>query len=413
MKLLQINCVYKYGSTGKIVYDIHMAMKQDENQSVVCYGRGKKTNETDVYKTCSELYSKLNNLISRFTGIMYGGCFLSTNQLIRIINKEKPDVIHVHCINGYFVNIYRLIRFLKKRKISTVLTLHAEFMYTANCGHSFECERWKSGCGNCPRLKRETKSIFFDHTHMSWKRMKKAFEKFDSLLVVSVSPWLQKRAMQAPILCDQKHGMVLNGIDTTIFAPTLNNRLIQDERFDGKKIVLHVTAEFSTELDHNKGGFYVVELAKRFLSGNEDVLFLVAGRCKKTDNIPPNVILLGDINDQNMLADYYSIADVTLLTSRKETFSMVVAESLCCGTPVVGFEAGAPEMITIKEYSSFVPYGEIDELYQQLITYLYSKVVNRDVISSISKKKFGKEEMIAHYMEIYTDLITNHNTGEK
>ncbi len=405
MKLLQVNCVYKKGSTGKIVYDIHSAMKKEEYQSVVCYGRGTKTIEADVYKTCREWYSKLNNLLSRFTGIMYGGCFLSTNQLIRIINREKPDIVHVHCINGYFVNIYRLISFLKKNKIPTVLTLHAEFMYTANCGHAFECNKWKTGCGNCPRFKKETKSIFFDHTHYSWKKMKKAFENFDELVVVSVSPWLQSRAEKAPILREQKHCTVLNGIDTSIFNVVSNSPLKQDMGWNHKKIIFHATAEFSTEPDHNKGGFYVVELAKRFLGKDDNVLFLVAGRCKKTDAIPSNVILLGNISDQNKLAEYYSIADVTLLTSRKETFSMVVAESLCCGTPIVGFEAGAPEMITIKEYSSFVPYGETDKLYHELESYLYFKEVDKNEISYISKKKFGKEEMIECYQKIYMDLM--------
>ena len=218
MKLLQINCVYKYGSTGKIVYDIHTAMKNGDNQSIVCYGRGRRISEADVYKTCSELYSKLNKLLSFFTGIMYGGCFWSTKKLIHIINKEKPDVIHVHCINGNFVNIYGLISFLKKRGIATILTLHAEFMYTANCGHSFDCDRWKIGCGNCPRLKKETGSLVFDHTNISWKKMKKAFENFDALTVVSVSPWLQSRAEQAPILSQMNHQTVLNGIDTSVFT---------------------------------------------------------------------------------------------------------------------------------------------------------------------------------------------------
>jgi glycosyltransferase involved in cell wall biosynthesis len=267
-------------------------MQKDGHQSVVCYGRGQKTNEANAYKTCGELYSKLNNLLSRFTGIMYGGCFLSTNQLIRIINREKPDVVHIHCINGYFVNIYRLISFLKKSGIPTLLTLHAEFMYTANCGHAFDCDQWKDGCGNCPRLRKETKSLFFDRTHCSWKKMKKAFENFESLTVVSVSPWLQGRAGQAPILSDGKHCTVLNGIDTSIFSIALNSRLKQDMGWNRKKIIFHVTAEFSTEPDHNKGGYYVVELANRFLNRNDDVLFLVAGRCKKADNIPSNIILL-------------------------------------------------------------------------------------------------------------------------
>lgn len=155
MKVLQVNCVYKNGSTGKITYDIHRELQTRGIESVVCYGRGEKTDEPGIYKTCGEFYSKINNLFSRFTGVMYGGCFFSTNKLISVIEKERPDIVHLHCINGYFVNIYRLVKWLKKKKIKTVLTLHAEFMHTANCGYALDCDRWKNGCGNCPRLKKK------------------------------------------------------------------------------------------------------------------------------------------------------------------------------------------------------------------------------------------------------------------
>jgi hypothetical protein len=153
MKVLQINCVYNKGSTGKIMGEIHAALKREGEQSVICYGRGEKTTDPGVYKTCGELYAKCNNLASRFTGLMYGGCHISTAKLVRIIRREAPDVVHLHCINGYFVNIPRIVTWLKKGDIKTVLTLHAEFMHTANCAHAFECEKWLFGSGHCSRVR--------------------------------------------------------------------------------------------------------------------------------------------------------------------------------------------------------------------------------------------------------------------
>ena len=147
MKVLQVNCVYDNGSTGKLVAVIHRGLMERGIQSVVCYGRGSKTSEFGVYKICSEFYSKFNNLLSRLSGIRYGGCFFSTNKLISIIKREEPDIVHLHCINGYFVNIYRLISWLKKNHYKTVLTLHAEFMHTGGCTHARECELWRSGGG--------------------------------------------------------------------------------------------------------------------------------------------------------------------------------------------------------------------------------------------------------------------------
>lgn len=404
MKLLQINCVYNNGSTGKLVYDIHIGMLNTGENSIVVYGRGKKTKDKNVIKSCLEPYAKFNNLLSRFTGIMYGGCFFSTTALINIIKKQKPNVVHLHCINGYFVNIYRLIEFLKKSGIKTVLTLHAEFMYTANCGHSFECEGWKTGCGSCPRLKKETLSLFLDNTALSFKKMKKAFEGFDNLTVVSVSPWLKERAEVSPILYGKKHITVLNGIDTSTFRLYSNASLKRDLGLKDKKIVFHATAFFSTDKENIKGGYYVVSMAKRFLKENSDVVFLVAGKHEKLYDMPSNIIFLDNVTDQNKLAEYYSFADVTLLTSKKETFSMIVAESLCSGTPVVGFEAGAPERITIKEFSSFVPYGDEDALFEEIKFWLNKDNIEKTTISDVAKSKYSKEIMIEHYKKIYNEL---------
>ena len=218
MKILQVNCVYRKGSTGKIVYDIHTELQRQGICSIVCYGRGKKCIEQNVYKVCPEWYSKLNNLWSRISGLMYGGLYFSTHKLIQIIERENPDIVHLQCINGYFVNIYKIVEYLNLHNIKTILSLHAEFMFTANCGHAFECEKWKTGCGHCPRFRQETKSLFIDGTHLSWKLMKNAFDGFgDRLIVTSVSPWLENRARQSPILSDVRHVTVMNGLDTNVF----------------------------------------------------------------------------------------------------------------------------------------------------------------------------------------------------
>lgn len=398
MKVLQINCVYKKGSTGKITYDIHTELQKHGIESVVCYGRGEKISEPNVYKTCGEVYSKFNNLLSRFSGVMYGGCYFSTQKLISIIKKENPEIVHLHCLNGYFVNIYRLISWLKKSGIKTVLTLHAEFMYTANCGHAFECEKWKTGCGKCDRFRQETRSLVFDRTRASWRKMEKAFENFEKLTIVSVSPWLKERAIQSPILADKKHCVILNGLDTETFKIYETNELRKRYDLQDEKIIFHATPVFSDEPTHIKGGYFVLELAKRL--SDERVKFFVAGEYSKNLKCPKNVVLLGKISDQKELAQYYSMADVTLLTSKKETFSMVTAESLCCGTPVVGFKAGGPEQIAIPEYSSFVEYGNIDEL-ERSIKKVYSNIYDRKIIHSEAKNKYSEKKMNLKYIECY------------
>lgn len=401
MKVLQVNNVYNFGSTGKITADIHHALQKKQVESIVCYGRRDLTQEENVHKVCGEFYSHVEHFRANATGVMYGGCELSTRRLIRIIQREKPDVVHLQCLNGYFVNIYKLLTWLKNQHIKTVLTLHAEFMYTANCGHALECEKWKTGCGNCPRLKAETGSYFLDRTDVSWRRMQKAFAGFeDDLVVVSVSPWLMERAKQSPMLKDMQHRVVLNGLNTDVFHPVPTEEVRR--KYGTGKIIFHATPWFNGDKEYLKGGYYLLKLAERM----PDVTFLVAGLHEEGLQVPDNVTLLGKIEDQNLLRQYYAAADLTLLTSKRETFSMVCAESLCCGTPVVGFEAGAPEMIALPDYSAFIPYGEIDQL-EAAVKRVLTSSWDRPEIAKQAAERYANEQMTMGYLDIYNELAAS------
>lgn len=403
---MQINCVFQNGSTGKIVYDIDQGLRKEDIDSYVLYGRGQAFhNDAHVLKLCTEPYAKLNNALSRITGIMYGGCFFSTRMIIKKIEELNPDIVHVHCINGYFVNIYQLLKWLADRKINTVVTQHAEFFYTGGCGYAFDCNKWESrqGCEKCPRWKKETRSLFFDQTHLMWKKMKTAFDMFDNekLRIVSVSPWLDERTAKSAILGKRKHVTVLNGIDTKgIFHERKDNNLKQELATNDEKIILHVTPNFTSVPEHNKGGYYVLELARRMC--NQPVKFVVIGNSERV-KAPPNMLFIGQVSNQERLAEFYSAADVTLLTSKRETFSMVCAESLACGTPIVGFMAGGPERIALQDYSTFVEYGDIEQLQRAVEKSL--KLGKNKNISSEAIKVYDKEKMVEKYIEIYKTMI--------
>lgn len=396
MKVLQVNCVYNTGSTGKITYDLHYGLQAAGIESVICYGRGEKTKDKNVYKICGEFESHIWKVYTMFNGMIYSGCWRSTKQIERVIEVEKPNVVHLQCINGYFVNIYHLVTWLKTKKIPTVLTLHAEFMYTGTCGHALDCERWKTGCGKCPQLRKEIHSLFIDNTHRSWVRMKEAFDGFDCLKVVSVSPWLMERAKLSPILADKDHSVIFNGLDTGVFHP-YDTRLLRDQMgLTGKQVVFHATPSFSVSPDHFKGGYYIMELARTM----PETIFLVAGPTVGEISAPSNLILLGRVNDQSLLAQYYSMADATVITSKRETFSMVTAESLCCGTPVVGFKAGGPEMIALKEMSSFVSYGDMEGLVKLLQNNSHKHL---EMANNV-REMYSKQRMIEQYIECYEKL---------
>lgn len=395
MKIVFVNNCYPSGSTGKIVKVLNEQYRRLGHETVVIYGQGSKSGG-NFHKVASWPYIKLQALRCRITGVMYGGCILSTGQAIRIIKKEKPDVVHLHCLNSNFINIYRLVSWLKKHKVKTVVTNHAEFLYTGNCGYALDCTKYQTGCGSCPRLRKETKSWFRDGTHSAWVKMKRAFENFDTSIVVNVSPWTQSRSSESIILGQLENITVLNGVDTSVFS--YKGRAASG----GEKIIFHATSNFSDDPNDIKGGRYLIELAKRMEGQN--VKILVAGKHEGSLRVPSNMVLLGHVADQAQLARLYSDADLVVLTSKKETYSMITAESLCCGTPVVGFEAGGPERIALPEYSKFVAQGDVDALYAASMRMLASNV-SKEEISKAARKQYSNERMADDYLKVYEQCI--------
>jgi putative colanic acid biosynthesis glycosyltransferase len=409
MKVLQVNCVYNNGSTGKIVHDIHIELGKQGVESVVCYGRGHIAKELNVYKTSSEISAKFNALKARITGLQYNGSWNATHKLIRIIKKEQPTIVHLHCINGYFVNIYRLFAFLKRNKIKTVLTLHAEFMHTGSCGIAYECDKWMTGCGKCPQLWDATKSYTLDRTHTAWEMMKKSFQGFDRLRIISVSQWLEDRAKQSPLMKGHQFKVIGNGIDTEeTFQPCDFQYLKERHGLQDEKILLYVTASFSLREDDIKGGRYIVKLANQ-LKGQNIKIIVVGGRDLAIP-LPDNMINVGRTNNQNELAAYYSLADVTILASKRETFSMICAESLSCGTPVVGFKAGAPEQVSLPEYSEFVEYGDLDALERTVRVWAERKSELTSAMVGKAHSYYSKKRMCEGYISEYRELV---NTSEE
>ncbi len=232
------------------------------------------------------------------------------------------------------------------------------------------------------------------------EKMKKAFDGFENIAVVSVSPWLSERAKQSPIFSDKKHYVVLNGLNTDVFKYEDSSDLRLNLGITDERIVFHVAPTFNDDRFHNKGGRYVLQLAREMES--ENVKFIVAGEYDPCIVLPSNVILLDKVKDQGLLAKYYSLADATIIASRTETFSMVAAESLCCGTPIVGFKCGAPEQIAIPEYSTFTEYGDVAKLKENLKAFLNKKIDKRE-LSTLAAEKYGRDNMSKKYLEIYEE----------
>lgn len=401
MKVLHINCLTS-GSTGKIINEIASYTSPLNVFNILCSPALPQKNPfIKFYKTSLTYEQGLYRRINFFLGFRYGFAPISTLKILKVIKRENPDIVHIHCINCDMVNIYKLFSFLGKNKIPTVITNHAEFFYTGNCEHSYDCEKFKTGCGDCPNRNYATRSKLFDSSSFAWKKMYRAFHKLENAVVTSVSPWINSRSMLSPITSDLPNITIINGVNTNIFTPLSCEYLRKKHNISEKtKIVFHATANFSAREDDLKGGRYIIRLAEQLK--DENIVFIVAGPHGKT-SVPENIILLGSITDQTELASYYSLADLTVITSERETFSMPVAESLCCGTPIIGFKAGGPESIAMPQFSKFVDFGDINSL-KQLITLYLCKKFDKNEISVLAKEKYNSSIMAKKYFDIYNNI---------
>ena len=397
-KIIHINCAVS-GSTGKIIADIaRYAAPLGFETLALTPMAGVDTEFLRYRKVCISKEQGLYRRLCRFTGYQFGMANRPTRKILGILRREKPDLVHIHCINGFMVNVYKLFAFLKKQGIPTVITNHAEFFYTGSCDHSYECDKWMTGCGNCPRGYRATFSSR-DTSAKAWQKMRAAFRDFPKAVMVSVSPWVGSRASVSPITRELDNRVVLNGLNLDVFHRRKDAR----EKlglFGERKTVFHPTAHFSDSPRDRKGGIHLLELARRL----PEVRFYVAGQCAPDLQVPENVTLLGRISDQNLLAAYYAAADLTVITSRKETFNMPVAESLCCGTPVTGFLAGGPESICIPEYCRFCQYGDVDAM-QENVCSMLETVWDKDLIAQMGTKKYASAVMGQGYADIYEELL--------
>ncbi len=402
MKICQVNCVYGEGSTGRIVQDLHKTLLKRGHESVVIVPLANRyTKEGGVYTVSNYVLGRLSAIYRRLFGMQYDGAFIQTNRILRILKKEKPDVVHLHSINGNNINVYRLLRFLAKNKIKTVFTLHAEFPYTGGCGHAYDCGGWQTGCGRCPIRREATQSFFFDRTKRTYKKWKACYALFDkeSLSFTAVSPWLLSRAKESPLIGDFPMYTVLNGVETSIFRPTSGETVREKlSLVEGEKMLFHVTASFNPYADTLKGGKYILTLCERLKE--ERARVVVAANYGGIEDPPENLSFVGRIASAKELAAYYAAADLTVLVSKRETFSMPTAESLCVGTPVVGFLAGGPESIASPAYSEFCEYGNVDalgEAIEKWLPFKQEKGVNTEETLAL----YSKEAMLDGYMTVY------------
>jgi glycosyltransferase involved in cell wall biosynthesis len=274
-------------------------------------------------------------------------------------------------------------------------------MYTGKCGYANDCERWKSGCHDCPELQEYPSSLMFDRTKQMYERKRDTFQTLSKLRLVTPSGWLRQRVGES-FLRERHVDVIYNGVDTTnVFYPRDRAAARARLGISTRHVVMSVAPDLMTP---RKGGHWVLELARRM--AGSDLTFVMIGVDADFSTDASNVIALPRTRDQQFLAEAYSASDVFLLPSQKETFSMVAAESLACGTPVVGFDCGAPLEVAPSGYGRWVDYGDIDELQRVLGGVLDGSLpMNaREECRAFGARRYSKSGMVQRYLDIYTEL---------
>ncbi len=402
MKILFVNSVYNWGSTGKIVRSLFKACEENGINAAVCYGRilsaKKPSPEKNVYKFGFDWETKLHALLTRLTG--YTGCYsyFSTRRLLKYMDEFKPDIVNLHEPHAYFLNLREFFEYLKKHDIPLVYTFHCEFAFTGKCGHPLECENWKSGCGNCPHLKDYPKTLFFDRTAPMLAEKKELLDG-QRMTVVCPSKWLAEKAERS-FLSKYPIDIIANGIDTDIFRPRDASDLRKKLNLRCEKTVLAVAPDWS---DKRKGGEHVLKLAERMRA--ENVKFILVGKKECFTTLPDNVLAVGRTENQLELAKYYSLADCFVICSDMENLPTTCLEAICCGTPVAGFDVGGTAETAPGELGRFCEYGDMEVLEDNVRHFL--KYKPDAGLFAAEREKYSLEQMYRQYVDTYTDLLSN------
>lgn len=380
--LIDVNC--KGSSTGQIVYNLYSYLNSRSDEAAVCYGRGEKIDEKNIFKFGLDWETYLHAFFTRLTG--YTGCFsfFSTRRLIKYIEHFKPDVVHIHELHAYFVNIKQLLEYLGKKGIKVVHTLHCEFSYTGKCGHSVDCEKWKTECGKCPHLHDYVSTMLFDHTKQMQKAKREAFARIKDLTIVTPSQWLADRAKQS-FFGDRPIEVVHNGIDTSIFRPVDSSSLRKELGIKpDEKVILALAPNLMSK---EKGGAFVLQIAKELKE--ESIRFVLVGVDKPEEIADLRIIVKGRVYDKQLLAQYYSMADIFVICSERENYPTTCLEAQACGTPVCGFKTGGTiETVVGQLKQNFVDYGDIDGL-TQVIMELSEKQSKPQEIYYIASERYS------------------------
>ncbi len=406
--ILHINTAVGKGGAAKVAYEFlckNLNQKGYNSHILTGINYGKHANDIIELKVKN---IKLHKLLHRHQK-KYGILDFYNLESFNIPGLEcfkNADLVHLHNLHGAYFSPF-VLPYLTSLK-PTIWTLHDEQAFTGHCAYSFDCDKWKTGCGNCPDLNFYPK-IKKDTTDLLLQTKKKIYD-FSDFTVVCPSFWLANRAKQS-ILKDKDIRVIYNGVDEKIFTPTAKPyaRKILNLPLDKKILLFNASGSIKNP---QKGGKYILEAYKR-LKNNNDYLFINLGADKSRKKI--NWLDIPYINDDNKLALYYSASDLFIYPTRAEVFGLVIAEAMACKTPVVAFRNSAvPELIDHMETGYLAENKNMDDFIQGIKIFLANGDLRKNAAAGSREKiekNFTLDKMVNEYLNLYEEMMKISNAG--
>lgn len=390
MKVLQINSVCGYGSTGNIVVDLYHALEGQGVDCCVAYGRGSAPGDVQAYRIGSGSDVYVHGALSRITDKQGYYSTRATKRFVKWMQEYDPDVIHLHNLHGYYINIEILFDALRQLDKPVVWTLHDCWAFTGHCAH-FEhngCDKWKTKCFRCPQKKEYPTSLLLDNSRNNYIRKKACICALEKITIVTPSQWLKKLVKESFL---QKYASVVirNGIDLNIFHPTYKN-LKEQYDLQNKKVILGVASEWSSL----KGFQDFMKLADLL---DESYQIVLIGHLNEKAPKKSNITYIARTSDREDLAAWYTEADFFFNPTYQDTFPTVNLEAQACGTPVITYNTGGSPEGVMDTNGIVCAQGDLHGVI---------KYIQRGKKLSVQGKveTLSKERMLQQYMVLYQML---------
>lgn len=402
--LLQINSVINSGSTGRIAEEIGETVISNGWESYIVYGRNDRPSKSKKIKVGNKLDILYHVLKTR---LFDRHCFASkqaTKSLIKQIQSIKPDIIHLHNVHGYYLNIKILFNYLEKANIPIVWTLHDCWSFTGHCAYFdfAKCTKWETHCDDCPIKKSYPTSYLLDKSKKNYSDKKYLFNLPTKITLVPVSKWLEDLTKKSFI---QNHSInqIYNGVNLNTFTPSINIESIKKKwNVENYFIVLGVASVW----DKRKGLEDFVQLS--YLIEKDIKIILVGLSENQIKTLPSNIIGIKRTENVTELADLYSIADLYANLTYEDNFPTTNIEALACGTPILTYNTGGSiEAITSKT-GFIIEQGNIQEVNNIINT--LKKTGKKDYIEVCRQRAinhFNKNDRFYDYFKLYEKILKN------